>query len=113
MEDQKTRKEHIKQIKVAKGKVKASMTRLENTAEDLILKNKILIRLKRIFFTILRNGKIIGSEGQPIAHVWLGCRRSNSKGLQFIFLYAIAFDSRKKHNSSVDSATILANGRVV
>ncbi|GFU09351.1 uncharacterized protein NPIL_296251 [Nephila pilipes] len=48
MGGQKIQKEHIMQIKVARGKVKASMTRLENTVEDLILKNEILIRLQRL-----------------------------------------------------------------
>ncbi|GFT03175.1 uncharacterized protein NPIL_305551 [Nephila pilipes] len=47
MGGQKTVKEHIMQIKLDRGKVKACMTRLENTAEDLILKNEILIRLQR------------------------------------------------------------------
>ncbi|GFS60543.1 DUF1758 domain-containing protein [Nephila pilipes] len=48
MEDQKTQKEYITQNKVARGKVKAPMTRLENTSEDLKLKNEISIRLQRL-----------------------------------------------------------------
>ncbi|GFT84207.1 uncharacterized protein NPIL_548411 [Nephila pilipes] len=47
MADQKTQREHITQITKVMGKVKASMTRLKNTAEDLMLKNEILIRLQR------------------------------------------------------------------
>ncbi|GFU30074.1 uncharacterized protein TNCV_3262811 [Trichonephila clavipes] len=35
-------------IKVARGRVKGSLTRLENGADDLNLKNEILIRLKRL-----------------------------------------------------------------
>ncbi|GBM83298.1 hypothetical protein AVEN_261137-1 [Araneus ventricosus] len=105
-------KERTTRLKIARGRVKASLTRLENTAEDLMLKNEILISLQRLeelvkeyekldaeisfedskivefevsdedfsrpsecdiilgsdcFFTTLRNGGIIGSEGQPIA----------------------------------------------
>ncbi|GBN93866.1 hypothetical protein AVEN_91260-1 [Araneus ventricosus] len=41
-------KEHATQLKVAWGRVKASLTRLENTTEDLKLKNEILIRLQRL-----------------------------------------------------------------
>ncbi|GBN51506.1 hypothetical protein AVEN_246686-1, partial [Araneus ventricosus] len=41
-------KEHITRLKIARGGVKASLTRLENTAEDLMLKNEILISLQRL-----------------------------------------------------------------
>ncbi|GBN66357.1 hypothetical protein AVEN_232623-1 [Araneus ventricosus] len=40
-------KEHITRLKISRGRIKASLTRLENTAEDLMLKNEILIRLQR------------------------------------------------------------------
>ncbi|KAF8781374.1 hypothetical protein HNY73_011775 [Argiope bruennichi] len=36
------------QIKVARGKVKASLTRLENTPDELESKNEIVIRLQRL-----------------------------------------------------------------
>ncbi|GBM20692.1 hypothetical protein AVEN_105934-1 [Araneus ventricosus] len=41
-------KEQIAQLKVARRRIEASLTRLENTAEDLSLKNEILIRLQRL-----------------------------------------------------------------
>ncbi|GBM89948.1 hypothetical protein AVEN_88668-1 [Araneus ventricosus] len=41
-------KEHITRLKIARGRVKASLTRLENTAEDLMLKNEILISLQKL-----------------------------------------------------------------
>ncbi|GBM58789.1 hypothetical protein AVEN_179338-1 [Araneus ventricosus] len=40
-------KEQIAQLKIVRGRVKSSLTRLENTAEDLMLKNEILISLQR------------------------------------------------------------------
>ncbi|KAF8777969.1 hypothetical protein HNY73_014746 [Argiope bruennichi] len=48
MDDPKRYKEHITQIKVARGKVKASLTRLENSANELESKNEIVIRLQRL-----------------------------------------------------------------
>ncbi|GBM87376.1 hypothetical protein AVEN_168629-1 [Araneus ventricosus] len=102
-------KEHITQLIVARGRVKASLTRLENTTEDLKLKNEILIRLQRLeehikeyekldselsvehseiveFEDRFRNGRIIGSEGQPIAQ-------------STVFGYAVADQIRKDSNS--------------
>ncbi|GFR22640.1 uncharacterized protein TNCT_733801 [Trichonephila clavata] len=40
--------EQKESIKVVKGRVKASLTRLENGANSLNLKNEILIRLQRL-----------------------------------------------------------------
>ncbi|KAF8793882.1 hypothetical protein HNY73_001914 [Argiope bruennichi] len=48
MDDPKKYKEHITNIKVARGKVKASLTRLENTADELESKNEIVIRSQRL-----------------------------------------------------------------
>ncbi|XP_055951518.1 uncharacterized protein LOC129987580 [Argiope bruennichi] len=48
MDDPKRYKEHITQIKVARGKVKASLTRLEHSADELESKNEVVIRLQRI-----------------------------------------------------------------
>ncbi|XP_055938208.1 uncharacterized protein LOC129968376 [Argiope bruennichi] len=47
MDDPKRYKEHITQIKVARGKVKASLTRLEHSADELESKNEVVIRLQR------------------------------------------------------------------
>ncbi|KAF8786764.1 hypothetical protein HNY73_008437 [Argiope bruennichi] len=48
MDDPKRYKEHITQIKVARGKVKASLTRLEHSADELESKNEVVIRLQRL-----------------------------------------------------------------
>ncbi|XP_055924772.1 uncharacterized protein LOC129956842 [Argiope bruennichi] len=47
MDDPKRYKEHITQIKVARGKVKASLTRLEHSADELESRNEVVIRLQR------------------------------------------------------------------